>query len=39
LSLAKKFAELLGGNVAVTSEEGRGSRFSVVIPIRYTANK
>ena len=39
LSLAKKFAELLGGNVAVTSEEGRGSRFSVVIPIRYTGNK
>ena len=35
----KKLAELLGGNVAVTSEEGRGSRFSVVIPIRYTANK
>ena len=39
LSLAKKFAELLGGGVAVTSEEGRGSRFSVVIPIRYTGNK
>jgi signal transduction histidine kinase len=39
LSLAKKFAELLGGNVAVASEEGRGSRFSVVIPIRYVGNK
>ena len=39
LSLAKKFAELLGGNVAVTSEEGRGSCFSVVIPIRYAGNK
>lgn len=39
LSLAKKFAELLGGNVAVASEEGRGSRFSVVIPIRYAGNK
>jgi signal transduction histidine kinase len=35
LSLAKKFAELLGGSVTVTSEIGRGSRFSVVIPIRY----
>jgi signal transduction histidine kinase len=36
LSLAKKFAILLGGRVAVTSEVGQGSRFSVVIPLRYT---
>jgi signal transduction histidine kinase len=35
LSLSKKFAELLGGSVGVTSEEGRGSRFWVVIPTRY----
>jgi len=35
LSLAKKFAILLGGRVAVASEEGQGSRFSVVIPLRY----
>jgi signal transduction histidine kinase len=35
LSLSKKFAELLGGSVAVTSDEGRGSRFCVVIPTRY----
>jgi signal transduction histidine kinase len=36
LSLAKKFAILLGGNVAVTSDLGRGSRFSVLIPTHYT---
>jgi signal transduction histidine kinase len=35
LSLSKKFAELLGGSVGVTSQEGHGSRFSVVIPTRY----
>jgi len=35
LSLARKFAELLGGSVAVQSELGKGSRFSVVLPVRY----
>ena len=35
LSLAKKFAELLGGSVAVASELGKGSRFSVQIPTHY----
>jgi signal transduction histidine kinase len=34
LSLARKFAELLGGKVAVESELGKGSRFSVVLPMR-----
>ncbi len=37
LSLAKKFAELLGGRVAAESELGRGSKFSVFIPARYPA--
>jgi signal transduction histidine kinase len=36
LSLAKKFAELLGGRVTVQSELGKGSRFSVLIPTRYS---
>jgi signal transduction histidine kinase len=36
LSLAKKFSELLGGRVAVESELGKGSRFSVFIPSRYS---
>jgi signal transduction histidine kinase len=35
LSLARKFAELLRGRVAVESELGKGSRFSVLIPARY----
>ena len=39
LSLAKKFAELLGGRVAVTSELGKGSRFSVRIPTHYPGHK
>src|ERR1700689_776134 len=33
LSLARKFADLLGGSVAVESDLGKGSRFSVLIPI------
>ncbi|HTU26977.1 MAG TPA: ATP-binding protein [Pirellulales bacterium] len=35
LSLSKKLAELLGGTVAMTSELGLGSKFSVIIPIRF----
>jgi len=34
LALARKFAELLGGKVHVQSELGKGSRFSVVLPMK-----
>ncbi len=34
LSLSKRLAEVLGGSVAVTSELGQGSVFSVTLPIR-----
>jgi signal transduction histidine kinase len=37
LSLAKKFSELLGGQAFAESELGKGSRFSVRIPLRYSA--
>ncbi len=36
LSLARKFAELLGGKVGVESELGKGSRFWVLIPMRFS---
>ncbi len=35
LSLARKFAELLGGRVGADSELGVGSRFWVAIPANY----
>jgi signal transduction histidine kinase len=34
LSLSKKLAELLGGTVRLDSEPGRGSTFSVTIPVQ-----
>jgi len=34
LSLSKRLAELLGGSVALQSELGQGSTFSVTLPVR-----
>jgi len=36
LALSKRLAELLGGSVTVESELGRGSTFSVTIPVHFT---
>ena len=33
LPISKKFAELMGGDVTVTSKEGEGSVFSIIVPI------
>jgi signal transduction histidine kinase len=37
LAVCKKLAELLGGDVAVQSELGKGSRFQVILPYRLEA--
>jgi signal transduction histidine kinase len=39
LSLSKKLAELLGGSVRLESEHGKGSIFSVTIPIQLEGAK
>ena len=36
LSITKRFAELLGGSIGVESEVGKGSTFTVQIPVIYT---
>jgi signal transduction histidine kinase len=35
LSITKKFAELLGGSMGVESEAGKGSTFTVRVPVVY----
>jgi signal transduction histidine kinase len=32
LFIVKRFADILGGHVAVQSEVGRGTRFTVTLP-------
>jgi signal transduction histidine kinase len=35
LSITKKFAELLGGSIGVECEVGKGSTFTVRVPVEY----
>lgn len=39
LSITKKFVEMLGGSIQVSSELGRGSCFTVCLPLDLTAKK
>ncbi|WP_334020436.1 hybrid sensor histidine kinase/response regulator [Alteromonas sp. S015] len=39
LSITKKLAQLLGGEISVTSELGKGSRFDVTCEIRYAEHR
>lgn len=39
LYIVKKFIELLGGSVAVQSEAGKGSVFTVTLPLNHKANE
>lgn len=34
LTIVRRYCEMLGGNVSVTSELGKGSQFTVTLPIR-----
>ena len=36
LAIAKKYAEMLGGNIDVESERGKGSKFTLNLPLQYT---
>ncbi len=38
LALSRKFCEMMGGKLSVTSEPGRGSLFTATLPVRVNGN-
>jgi signal transduction histidine kinase/CheY-like chemotaxis protein/HAMP domain-containing protein len=39
LAIAKKYAEMLGGSIAVESTRGKGSKFILNMPLQFTAGQ
>lgn len=39
LSLTKAFVEIMGGSIAVKSGDGRGSEFTVILPVRHAEDE
>jgi signal transduction histidine kinase len=39
LYLSKKIADLLGGNIMTESEFGKGSVFTLILPLKYKETK
>jgi signal transduction histidine kinase/HAMP domain-containing protein len=37
LAIVKKFIDLMGGDIVVESEEGKGSRFTITLPLSHDA--
>lgn len=37
LAIAKKYADMLGGSISVKSEAGKGSVFTLVLPLQYNS--
>ena len=39
LAIVKKFTNLMGGDIVVESEEGKGSRFTITIPMEFRSQQ